>query len=569
MATSLLLAGFDVCNPASSVKLADGWDRGAPVPSVAEIQSTVLDGAVVSGSASGNRNVTIPLLILGTSRAELAVLTNQVLMYVDQQNWTLTFTPDGGSPITYDCFRATSEIASAYYEDEQLCQRLTITCEALPYGRSSAAQSFALIAPPPVVIDNYDTKPTITPTTPYNYNTNTAVVTSPVYNGTHALQITYPTGTVSVPVTIAKTGLSIAVANGVNSVTLAVMPDFDAANWQPPWQWSLTVTVGGINYTASAVAAPAALVWSQITFNFATPIPAGTVTAYSLVIPVTNLNSSFHFHLVIDYLVAYPASGVRGTSTWGSEYILPAVVGSARTPVNLQLTPPSGTFAQMCLHAPPNDTPDSECLLTINDSTPPGAVTTPSGVRYGGTYSIWVSFKAASSLTAGNTITLTISQGSASAVLTHLVTADEHAQGTLHMLLHFGEVALPLVAIPAQNSQLLTFTVASSGLAGTDTIGDVLVLDTRGQTVLTDIDTPASEAVWVNEPAPGSAFGAMYSSPSTGTLADALSITGNVLTGAPMWLYPPGNSRLLVWCNTLAPTAVLTYYPRWLQEATA
>ena len=571
MSSSLLIAGFDVLNPASAVQLKpDGWDRGAPSPSVAEIQSTVLDGAVVSGLASGNRQPQFTLLVRAANRLALAATTNQILQYVDQQAWTMTFTPDGGLPVIYDCYRATSSISSTLLEDLQLTQEISIKCEALPYGRSPTLQSFALIASPPVVVDDYTTLPTITPTTPNNWSTASSVSTYAYFTGTTSLEINPSViSQHNVPaVTVARTGLSISLASGAQYATLAVL--FQSLSTITT-AWSLTVTVGGVNYTATSSDPVGPSIWATIKFTFPTTIPAGTLTAYSLTIPPWTDKSGVD-QMYIDDLSTMLASATRSLSSLGDEFILPSILGSARTPVNLQLTAPSGTFGQFCVHAPPFDTPQSQCLLTINSSGSPWTVTTPPAARYKGTYSVWISVAPGTGLTTGSTITCNILQNTSvpnpQVNLTHVVTAAEQALGGQSMLLYFGEVTLPLLDVPPQVSGTVTFSVA--GISSGDRVGDILLLDTRGQTIITDVATTTSaKAVFIDEPSPGSAFGPVYLATLSTNLSDAYSVLPDILTGAPIWLYPPGNSRLLIWNVKAATTNTVTYYPRWLQEATA
>ena len=591
VSSSLLIAGFDVLDPASPVQLVrDGFDRGAPVPSVAEIQSTVLDGAVVSGSAAGNRQPQFTLLIRATSRLALAATTNVILQAVDAQTWTMTFTPDGGMPIVYECFRATSAVSSTLVDDAQLKQQITVKCEALPYGRSPQSQSFTLLATPPVVIDDFSAAPAVNPR---SWSTSLSATTAYPYHGANSLLIDpVPHSAMFVPyipqLTLTKTGLSITAANGITYVTYAVYSplyyDFagtTAGSYAAP-TWTLSLTVGGVTYTTTSTQIPPSAQatvqagWSVLQFTFATPIPAGTITAYTLGLPAWN-HTAGSAVMVIDYLIAYPATGVLSSSPWGDEFVLPSVLGTARTPVNLAITPPSGSILQVCLHAPPRDTPTTQCLLSLNTlATGTPSVTTNTGVRYEGTYSIYLSVKPNLQLpAAGTVLTITVSQAGytppAPVTLAHTISAAEAAFGVgAHSLLYFGEIELPLVATHPQYSPAVTFAPSPTGLSASDMFGDILVLDTRGQTILTGNGqiVPPSELLLVNEATADTGFGPIYSSP-TGVLTDAMSIAPAIITGAPMWLYPPGNSRLLVWNDNAAATTVLTYNPRWLQEATA
>lgn len=569
MGSSLIVGRFDLLDPSTSPILLQSFDRGAPVPSVSEIQSTVLDGAVVSGRAANNRTIVLPVVVksLGDRLAQ-ASLANELLQIVDSATWTLTFTPDGGLPVVYDCFRASVQVTSDLLADQEGWQAFTITAEALPYGRSVTQQT-ATLTGSTVTLDSFNTAPTVA-TGPDSRQTSTptgAAGTAPVYEGSKNLTITpNEDGNGRVQFQATRTGLSIAAAAALTTVVIQAQ---HTHNWTPLFatQWRLDVTVSSVVYTAYSSDQPRYESWTPVTFTFATPIPAGTVTAWKLTSPVLDWDTLPTARIYLDFLRAFATTATLVSSTNGSFLTLPAVVGSARAPVALSVARTnSSAFSSWCVHVPPSDRPSAQPLLPLNAS---GTVTytTAATVRYQGTYSVWLGIflNAFTNYGAGYSFPVTFSQstptGSTVTVNAPLGGLNGGSTG-LALLIYCGEVTLPLVAYPFDAAVTTTVQVVGDS---NSVLLDVLLLDTRGQTVLVDDTAPANVAAWVDEPQPGVGFGGAYSGAAR---ASATSVAPHLAVASTL-LFNPGASNILTYSPEGPLTVAFTYSPRWLQEATA
>lgn len=564
MGSSLIVGRFDLLDPSTSPILLQSFDRGAPVPSVSEIQSTVLDGAVVSGRAANNRTIVLPVVVKSLGdRLTQASLANELLQIVDSATWTLTFTPDGGLPVVYDCFRASVQVTSDLLADQEGWQAFTITAEALPYGRSVTQQT-ATLTGSTVTLDSFNTAPTVA-TGPDSRQTSTptgAAGTAPVYEGSKNLTITpNEDGNGRVQFQATRTGLSIAAAAALTTVVIQAQ---HTHNWTPLFatQWRLDVTVSSVVYTAYSSDQPRYESWTPVTFTFATPIPAGTVTAWKLTSPVLDWDTLPTARIYLDFLRAFATTATLVSSTNGSFLTLPAVVGSARAPVALSVARTnSSAFSSWCVHVPPSDQPSAQPLIPMG-GTSTATYTTASTVRYGGTYSVWIAVSTtgtASSWPLPIVFTQSVPSGGASTTLTASLTTAVAG----NFLLYAGEVTLPLTAYPA-DAQVTTTVACNTGLSSI-VVQDILLLDTRGQTIIVDSTAPAYVAAWVDEPAPGVGFGGAYSGAAR---ASATSVAPHLAVASTL-LFNPGASNILTYSPEGPLTVAFTYSPRWLQEATA
>jgi len=184
MADSLLLGGrvellgdqavsADPRCPGAQFMLAPGFDLGSPQPTADYVASLILDGERPFGRRASNRVLTLPLIIRAPTRAILAGAREVLAEVIDAQAWSLTWTRDPGPggtalPLVLDCFRArpTVPVYNTQWEKQAQIAALTISFEALPYGRSDTQVQIAFAAPvpaspppplPPVVLDNFTT----------------------------------------------------------------------------------------------------------------------------------------------------------------------------------------------------------------------------------------------------------------------------------------------------------------------------------------------------------------------------------------------------------------------------
>lgn len=137
--------------------LQPGYDLGSPQPVTSIVGSLLLDGSRPFGYQAANRTITLPIEISvpgdsGTPAGfqTLTAAREVLLREINQQTWTLRWTRDPGTgtalPLLFDCFRAHATVVA--WGGVDTLNRfpiglLTITFEALPYGRSDL----------PVVVD--------------------------------------------------------------------------------------------------------------------------------------------------------------------------------------------------------------------------------------------------------------------------------------------------------------------------------------------------------------------------------------------------------------------------------
>src|ERR1700733_8726458 len=158
MADSLVIAGAiellggravstDPRCPGAQFMLAPGFSLGSPQPTTDFVASLILDGERPFGRRASNRTISLPLVIQAPTRAILAAAREVLESAIDQQTWTLTWTRDPGPggtalPLVLDCFRAqpTVPIYDTNAEKQAVIGHLTITFQALPYGRSDTQQ---------------------------------------------------------------------------------------------------------------------------------------------------------------------------------------------------------------------------------------------------------------------------------------------------------------------------------------------------------------------------------------------------------------------------------------------
>jgi hypothetical protein len=184
MADSLLVGGriellgdqavsADPRCPGAQFMLAPGFDLGSPQPTADYVASLILDGERPFGRRASNRVLTLPLLIKAPTRAILAAAREVLAEVIDAQAWSLTWTRDPGPggtalPLVLDCFRArpTVPVYNTQWEKQACITALTVSFEALPYGRSDTQVQVAFAAPvpawpppplPPVILDTYAT----------------------------------------------------------------------------------------------------------------------------------------------------------------------------------------------------------------------------------------------------------------------------------------------------------------------------------------------------------------------------------------------------------------------------
>jgi hypothetical protein len=340
----------------ATFRITEAYDLGTPQPTTDIVQSLILDGERPFGHRASNRTITLPLVIRAPDMGTLAAAREILLQIIDQQTWTMTWTPDGGLPLVFDCFRALPTVIQyGFLQRTQAISTMSISFQALPYGRSDIASlqqvAFAspitggLAAPPaPVVLDHYTTVSGThwsQSTTQYIAGPQTAMWTPPA---------------VAWPYTPAAYTSSFTAQDITGRSTLSVWaglawdtPNF--AYW-PRWSghttfwWTLTDSGGHtlkfhVTRKCRFSNRAGVPVWTRVS----APIPASStfnyaaVTSYS--VTVTNWtgggrSSLVYVSLFLDALTANPPSLATPASIRGTVYNITSPVGTARTPVTCQ-----------------------------------------------------------------------------------------------------------------------------------------------------------------------------------------------------------------------------------------
>jgi hypothetical protein len=369
----------------------------APQPSTDIVASLILDGSRPFGRRAENRTVSLPIAITAPTRTLLAGARETLLQAIDAQTWTLTWTRDGGLPLVLDCFRAQPSVVT--YElayDRALWSLITISFQALPYGRSNLPVQLAVASPisggsavaaPPaaVVLDAF------TSVTGAQWSQSTQHVIGPnsAYWDPGASPANNPQGTGIYPhysgTFTAKnlTGLTaLSVWAGCGSL---YMWNWEQGGQPATFSYTLTDSSGrtltfGRSYTLQSSNARLSPKWQLVTC----PIPAvassavfnmAAVTGYS--VTVTNhadwTGQQFVYaNFYLDAITAQPPSTTSAASARGAIYQLYGVLGTSHAPLTLQF--------QQKITAPPVTT----VLTGAGTWIPPAGVATLNVAALGG-----------------------------------------------------------------------------------------------------------------------------------------------------------------------------------------
>lgn len=562
MAPSLIVAGFELLGGTTNpeYRLAPGFGFGEGDPDQTTITSLYLDGETVTGNRTGNRHMMLPLTVFTRNGSSLAVNVNALLQAVDAETFIVQWTPDGGLPVLFDAYRAKGVRPRDLRKDAQGQTALTLDFFAKPFGRSAGTLSVTAAAAD-TQLDSYATAPSgATLDTSVKFEgTGSAQVTlsSLVVNGSLRQYFTSPT--------VSRTYASAKNLTGMNAVTMRI-------RWPAPGPGALYANLTLISAAGNATIKQTKLYnagatkWALVTFPLTGDLgllDVTTVTGYSLLITTSPVfGGGTTSQLWVDDQRMRPPSGSLSSTTHAANLLLPGVVGSARTPVNLALANGS-TFVGFLLHRPPADQDvDAQILTSLSGASADQTVTIAAdNARLAGTYSIVLGVSTVGSGATTTTVTVTqkvngTAVGSA-AVRVRTYTAGPH-------LIPVGEVTLPLYAVPDDNTTTTyDFRVQASG---TERYTELMLLDTRGQTVYTDTDLVSARATaYVDEPSTLQSASLVYSAVSGGRTA-AFSAMGHVVTSGGPMLFEPGDNKVLAWVDTSTPSVTATYYPRWLDE---
>ena len=378
-------------------RLAPGFDLGAPMPTTDIVASLVLDGSRPFGRRADNRQVSLPIAVTAPTRALLAGARETLLQAIDAQTWTLTWTRSGGLPLVLDCFRALPTVVT--YElkyDRALWSLLTISFQALPYGRSNLPVQLAVAspisggsavaAPPaPVVLDAF----TSVSGAQWSQSAQHVIGPNSAYWDPGASPASNPTGAGIFP---SKSG-TFAAKNLTGLTALSVWAGCGSSyiwNWELAGQpstfsWTLTDNVGhtltfGRTYTLQSSNAKLSPKWQLVTAHIPAVASSGVfnmaaVTGYS--VSVSNhadwTGQQFTYaNFYLDAITAQPPSTTSAASARGAIYQLYGILGTSHAPLTLQF--------QQKISAPPV----TVVLSGAGTFLPPAGVSVASVLALGG-----------------------------------------------------------------------------------------------------------------------------------------------------------------------------------------
>ena len=563
MTASLLVAGLEMLGSTTNpeYRLARDFDFGEGEPDQATIESLYLDGEVIQGLRTRNRQMQLPVTVRTSNSQSLTENVNTLLQRVNDPSFEVQWTPDGGLPLTFDCYRAVCQRPRDLTEEAQGYARLILTFAARPFGRSPNAVSVSASAASNQ-LDSFATAPT-----------GAALDTSIKYEGTGSAKATlagtawFTTRTYATSTPVSRTYGSSQNLSSDKAVTMRFRWPV-ASDSLVTATLTLTSAAGNGIITTTVKFKANATGWKLVSFpltgNLGT-LDLTAVTGYSLTISTTRIDStSSTAFFWIDDQRRVQSSSALTTTTHGANLLLPATVGSARCPANLSIVASGGSFAQFLLHSPPADQdPDAQILSSLSTGSADQTVTIAAdNANLRGTFSIVLGVGTASGASTYE-ITVTQKENGTAVGGIAFIQGSWNATGAGGKLIPAGEITLPLFDTPADNS-LTSYTFRVNITSGSDRYSELMLLDTRGQTVYTDGKVYPGTVVYIDEPQPLQSGSNVYVSASDRTAAWSKLIEC-VLTGGPVML-EPGLNKMLAWVDAGTPTVTASYYPRWLDE---
>lgn len=417
MTDSLLLAGqFEIAPqgaPYQDYVIGQGYDLGTPVPVTTLVTGMMLDGDRQSGVRTGNKTVSLPIIITANDRVALSQMTDDLMAACNVPAFTLQWTPDGGMPVIWDCYRATPKITwDERLEDQAggtICQReVDLTMSAAPFGRSPDAQTVAA-SQVPLLLDEFNTAPTgaYLDSTQSTDPGGTSALLYPWWGWSGGVLQRATGGRISrnfaAPMNLSayvKASVWVRHRPSVGSVTLALTLRLNVGTTGAP-VW--------VEATGSALFDTDTANFTPVTFLLPTAALAAVV-GYQLVAlcqPAAGQKNDFA-GIYFDELYALGPAMTRLSTPHGAVLSIAGIIGSARAPANLTAIAPLAGPG-MLLHRPPIDQDPNLQILT---GLPPlvGMPVTigAAQARFDGTYSAVLAAQPGS--TGSHTTTLQLAQ---------------------------------------------------------------------------------------------------------------------------------------------------------------
>ena len=166
--------------PGAVFRIQPPFSLGAPQPTTDFVATLIVDGEKPFGDRASDRTITLNVMVKAPDYKTLAGARELLLKTIDQPHWPLTWTRASGAdpgalPLVLDCFRAQPSVLPLGGPEDYRVQgrsqyetQVTVTFEALPYGRSDTQQQIAFAAPiasinapaappAPIVLDAFTT----------------------------------------------------------------------------------------------------------------------------------------------------------------------------------------------------------------------------------------------------------------------------------------------------------------------------------------------------------------------------------------------------------------------------
>lgn len=140
---SLIVGPYDLLDTSGPVIVVNSSDYGSGVADVATVSRLLLDGDIVTGSRTANRQIVLDVVIDSSlSPGGVGTVMANLLAAVDQPLWQITWTPDASSAtVVFDCQRG--QVTRGY--NGGLWASATLTIPAGPFTRDPLP---TVLAPP-------------------------------------------------------------------------------------------------------------------------------------------------------------------------------------------------------------------------------------------------------------------------------------------------------------------------------------------------------------------------------------------------------------------------------------
>lgn len=594
----LLAGGVPSAIPACAgavFMLAPGYDFGAQVPVVDITGELITDGERLFGRRSSNRTLTLPVVITAPKDAEqdaaigiLSAARETLAALIDQQAFTVTWTRDNGFPLVWDCFRASAvTLPYSLNNDRQLCAQMTISMQALPYGRSDIPEQLSFDAPVdgapapppnPVLLDDYEA----VAAGQAGWSLSSSRIT-----GLFSVHWSGQSSNSQAPSYTSSFGpASIAGRQVLQHWAGFAAPDFFFFFQSGPMTVSFAYTLrdasGGIlQFGSSATVTPGSGStpnWVLVSANIPQVSGFDFGNVASCTITISNFGGLFNnTDAWLDDLTAQPVSTPAVANVRGKLYILHGVKGTSHAPLALQFEQEDGSnFKTLIAHRPGPDAPQNftPFVSTTNVSDPPDGrqyLIPPQipgrNARFQGTYSIVAIANSWANPGAERTVTITVTETEYSggpSTAQSVPRTFTPSTDILNGVAVIGELTLPGRDIPPDNTSMI-YTLGCVSSEPGDQFLDFLLLDTQGQTLILN-QTQAYKRYFYDEPTTDRDLGGLYASASNRT--QAASVLANAFpTGGPLTV-DPGDNPLFVWSVEGTPSLTCIYSPRWYLDRT-